>query len=519
MRKKWFLIGGATVVILAAALYGGLVIYPEAEFRGAMREAQQFLPPGTSLDYKTADYSLFTDRGTLTGVTLRTAGSLGLAVTSEMVVLERPSVTLGNDLQRAEANPAGLAPDGAIPVADAVTFTNLTIRSLGGSEKIASARISGPRLYPWALLHPGVPTWAEAMAPLTAKPPPKSLSAFLPLLRFEAAIMLGVGYTAIDASDIAVTAEIPVKEGRPTRAITYRVARSRGSSNDRGIFGPGEADHIALDLGPPAGTVTIDRVAVDGFHLREPFTDLLTATRLTPALLNGLVIGRFEMAGMIVKPPSRPPVTLGTFTLSRIAVANGLPVSAALAWHGLRLTPAEMPNPKARAAFRRLGLDAMTIDFDLSYNWEVRAERLALQELRLQIAELGSLDLSASLVGATPGPEALFGTRLAHAVLHYKDASLVERAFNAAAATMHTNPHALREQMIAIAGKRADEFADNPAIVQASQAIIAFLNDPHSLTIALSPQSPVALATLRTSTNMTLPDLASLLGVHVTANH
>ncbi len=519
MGKKWFLVGGAViVVVVAVALYAGLVMYPEAEFETALHAAQQFLPAGTSLDYKSADYSVFSDRGTLTAVTLRSKSAPGLEMTSDTVVLDRPSLTLGSDWQRAEANPAALKPDTAIPVAAAVHFTNVTIRTRQLSEKIASARIDGPRLYPWALLHPGVPTWTEALATLTAEPHPKSLAAILPLFRFESAIVLGLGYTRVDASDITATAQIPPEKGMPARTVTYRVASSTGESNEPGVFGAGSAEHIVLELGPPAGTLTIDRIALGGVHLRQPLTRLLTATTLTPAMLNGLAIGRFEMAGMAVKPPSRPLVALGTFTLSRIAVSHGLPISAALAWDGLRLTRAGMPDQRARLAFDQLGLDAMTISFDVAYDWELQADRLSLQDLRLKIAELGSLDLSASLVGVAPGAAALDRARLAHAVLRYNDASLVERAFKAAAETMHADPHAFRQQMIAMVQSRADEFKDSPAITEAVKQLVAFLEAPHSLTIALSPQSPVALATLRNATTTPPPDLASLLGLHVTAN-
>ncbi len=519
MGKKWFLIGGAVIiVVVAVALYAGLVMYPEAEFETALHEAQQFLPAGTSLDYKSADYSIFSDRGTLTAVTFRSKSAPGLEMTSDTVVLDRPSLTLGSDWQRAEANPTALKPDTAIPVSAAVQFTNVTIRTRQLSEKIASARIDGPRLYPWALLHPGVPTWTEALATLTAEPRPKSLTAILPLLRFESAIVLGVGYRSADANDITATAQVPPTKGMPARTVTYSVARSTGESNERGIFGAGSAGHIVLELGPPVGTLTIDRVAVSGVNVRQPLTRLLTATALTPASLNGLAIGRFELAGMATKSPSRPPVTLGTFTLSRIAVSGGLPVSAALAWDGLRLTRAEVPNQRAHLAFDQLGLDAMTVSFDLAYDWELQADRLSLQDLRLKIAELGSLDLSASLVGVAPGPAALDQARLAHAVLRYQDASLVERAFKAAAETMHADPHAFRQQMITMVQNRAEEFADSPAITQAAKQLVAFLEAPHSLTIALSPRSPVALATLRNTTAMPPPDLASLLGLHVTAN-
>ncbi|MGH7077031.1 MAG: hypothetical protein ACREFU_02920 [Acetobacteraceae bacterium] len=518
MGKKWFVVGGVAIIVVAVALYAGLVIYPASRFRTALGQVQQFLPAGTSLSYQAADYSLFSDRASITGVSLRNSGPLAAALTIDKIALERPSLKLGNEWQRAKSNPKALAQDAAIPIAAAITFSGITIRTDKVTEKIGSAQIDQPRLYPRALLHPGVPTWTEALAVLKTEPPPKSLSAFMPLLRFEAALALGVGYSGAAATDINATAEVPAAAGMPAHAVTYSIAKTDGPANDRGVFGAGSAEYVVLQLGPPAGTMTIDRMAVSGLNARQPLEKILAHPRLTPAVLDGLAFGRIKMAGMALKPPKGPAIALGTFALSRIAVSDGIPVSAQLAWNGLRLTRAEMPDAKARLAFEQLGLDSMTISLDAAYNWELPASRLAIQDIRLNVAELGSLSLSASLIGVAPSRDAFDRASLAHAVLRYRDGSLIARSLKAAAVAMHADPAQFRHQLIAMVQGRMSEFGDSPAIAHAAKAIITFLDAPQSLTIELAPPAPVPLTTLRNSSTMAPPELASLLGLQVTAN-
>jgi hypothetical protein len=103
-------------------------------------------------------------------------------------------------------------------------------------------------------------------------------------------------------------------------------------------------------------------------------------------------------------------------------------------------------------------------------------------------------------------------------LLRYRDTSLLERAFRLAAATTHADPHALREQMIARVQHLANQFVNNPAAAHDAKAIVAFLQDPHSLAIELSPAKPLDLATVRSAEDMDPSDVASLLGLRVTAN-
>ena len=75
----------------------------------------------------------------------------------------------------------------------------MTVRSTVINVTEDSIRIDHLRIYPWALLIDGMPSWKELQAALTTMPQPPSLADLQPLLRAEAAAMLGVAYDGYDA--------------------------------------------------------------------------------------------------------------------------------------------------------------------------------------------------------------------------------------------------------------------------------------------------------------------------------
>src|SRR5262249_47589885 len=110
-----------------------------------------------------------------------------------------------------------------------------------------------------------------------------------------------------------------------------------------------------------------------------------------------------------------------------------------------------------------------------------------------KVDELGALALSLDAANLTPATAAAMQGKLAHAKLSYADASLAERVLRAGATQMGTDPAALRAQLIDTVQQQAAALGPSPAIAEASKAIVTFLGAPKSLTVELSPASPVDL--------------------------
>jgi hypothetical protein len=176
-----------------------------------------------------------------------------------------------------------------------------------------------------------------------------------------------------------------------------------------------------------------------------------------------------------------------------------------------------MPDPRAQDAFDKLGIDTLTLSLAATYQWDLDQKQIVVRNIVLKIDELGALTLSADLAGMSPGADPKSGSLL-HAVLRYDDASLADRALKAAALQTGADATAFRQQIMALVDMRATALGNAPAIAAVANAVKTFLADPHSLTIELAPPSPVAFSALQGLAAMQPGDIATLIGLTVSAN-
>jgi hypothetical protein len=251
--------------------------------------------------------------------------------------------------------------------------------------------------------------------------------------------------------------------------------------------------------------------------LREPLNRILAGGALVPATLDGLAIGRIDYDGMIGRLPTGVPVTLGKLSLSNIAVSGGIPVAGTLAYSGLRLRRAQMPNAQTLEIFDKLGLDTVTLGLGFSFKWDLEQKRLSLSDLVLRADELGALGLSIDLAGMSTDAAWQSQVKLAHATLRYDDASLMERTLRAGAAQGGVDAGTFRQQLIATVQERISVLGDNPSIAAAARALVTFLASPHSVTVELAPPTPVGVNWLQTARDLLPAELVSRLGLTISA--
>ena len=185
---------------------------------------------------------------------------------------------------------------------------------------------------------------------------------------------------------------------------------------------------------------------------------------------------------------------------------------------GVKLTKALLTNPQALDAYSKLGIDVMTFSFGGSYHWDTDRKTAMLKDFDVKIDELGGLNLSADLSGIEKPATLLQTAMLTHAVLRYADASLADRAIKLAAARTGADPAQFRQKISLVLPALAAQFGTGPVVATGTKAIVAFLADPHSLTIELAPPQPVALAGLAADRLLPLEQILTKFGVTVTAN-
>jgi hypothetical protein len=522
----------AVIVVLVGVVGYGLVTYgppevrtavnkvvqlvvPQADIRKTLDEAIGQLPPGYTASYKTAEYDVVSDTLTVSGVAVHTAD--GVDLSAEQIEVIKPSKDFAAGWSQARANPTQIPQDKALPIAGVIAVKGVKGRAAAFEGGVQSARIEGLRLYPWAFLHEGVPSWGEAMTKAATPGAPDDLDKIVPLLRLEAALLLGLGYDRYAADGMNVSGKSVATPEMPATDIAYEFRKMTAENVDRGIAGGYSAEGLQVRIGPVVD-LSIERVALADLNLRKSLIQVLESPKPAPEMLDGLAIGKIEYAGMTLRPKQGGPIPMGTLTVSKILFTGSVPVSGDLAYEGLKLNRAQLPDPKAQEAFDKLGLETITESFGFSFRWELDKKRMTVTDLRNKVDELGTTTASVELTEMTPGIVNMMQGQLAHAKLRYDDNSAVERAFKAMAAENGTDAEMLRKQIIDMIQVQGQALGDSPAIAEAVKALVAFLQAPKSLTIELAPSAPVPLAALGNASNMPPTQLVQVLGLSVSAN-
>ncbi len=516
MRKV--LIGVVAALIAAGGgIYWGLAVYPTRLFRSAADAAIAALPAGYSASYASAAYSLFSGTGTLTGLSVHGAEPQKFDLSIDQVTLVHPATDIGQSWAQAAADPTKIAPGLAIAVADDIAVEGFSYRDDTDRVTIAAAQVSHPRLYPWALLHPGVPSLADARNSLMARTHAPQPEDFVPLLRAEARLALGFGYDGYEAKDVDAHDAMPATPDARAADVSYTIEKMTSGRYDRG-----SAASMAIDgfttRSERFGSLGIAHAAIDGLEMRAPLAALLDGQDVTPALLDGFALKSMSYGPMSIQGAIGAPSVLGTFQLANLAFQHGLLVSADLAFDGVRVSREQLPNLNAVEAFDRLGLDAMTFDLDIDYRWDLAKGEMTVEKAMLAVSELGSLSLTFAIADAATPQDVVAKAKLVHALLLYKDASLADRALKMAAADRGTDPDDLRQQLIGTLQQIEGAPDATPTTAATARAVGDFLNAPHSLTIELAPKEPVPLVALFTAGQIPPQRLVPMLGLTIAAN-
>jgi hypothetical protein len=515
----------AGLLVLAAAAYYGLIVYPSHKFRVALDQDIARLPAGVTATYTTASYSLLTHKAAIRDLSVKADRPCACDVSIGEIEIGRPNLGLSDAWSHDQQNAANLSPDESLPVADSISARSVSGHAgaiMFANDLIAIDKL---RLYPQSFLGPGLPSAADALGAVSIQTygSPSSLLPLLPLMRLEAAAALGVAYDSYAVKGLQASGSVQTVPGAAGK-FEVSVASFQSAGFDRGVYKGGVMNNLVEKIDPQI-TATVDHITFAGMDISKPMRKLISADALTPDLLDGLTMERIEYDGFTAIMPQGAPVTIGSFFLSDVSFARGLPASITFGMNGVRVTRAMAANPRGQAGFDLLGIDTMTISLGAGFSIDADKGTAALRNASFKIDELGALTLDADLSGlSTDGLTAgdfnavEAGLSLDHASLRYDDASLVDRWMRNAGGKGQGDPAILRRQFAAMAQARLAVFGDGPDVAASGKAASDFLMNPHSLTITAAPPSPARFDVLSTLSQMSPPQIQALLGLSVSAN-
>jgi hypothetical protein len=514
--RKWLVVV-ALVVVAAGGTFAALVLYPAHLFRASLDAGIKGLPPGYTASYASADYSLLRRHATLTGFRFAHPEPGAFDVSVDRLEVDHPSTDFATAWSSAAADPTKVAPNLALVLGDEVDAEAVAYQDADESVSLASAHMLRPRVFPWAVLHPGVPSLAEARAALLTEAHAPQPGDLLPVIRAQAPWILGIACDGYTAQSLKATEAMPAAGNMPAGTISYDVRKMESGKSDRGDTASESADGITV-TSPSFGSITVARVAVAGLTLQQPLTRLLNGETPVPDMLDGIAIKSLSFGPMSAQPPAGPASSLGTFSLADIAFAGGMLISGTIAFEGFRVNRDQIPTLGAAEMFDQLGLDTMTISLSAAYKWDRDKKVMSIANATAKVNELGALSLSVELAGVGAAADIPAKAKLTHLLLHYDDASFADRAIKFAAEQQGGDPASLREAIIAAAQNLGAAPGTDPATAATARAVGDFVASPHSLTIELNPPEPVPLIALFAA-GITPPGrLVPRLGITVSAN-
>ena len=514
------------LVILVAVVGGGAWAYMTFSVKAnngvkeALDRSLKTLPPGWTASYKSIDVGLAAQEAVVKGFELHGPAGTIKDATIDEIDITSPALDLDKSWATAAANAAILKPEQPLPVVDGVAIKGLTIHSddpkVTVEIKVGAVQMTKIRVYPWALMKIDQPMIDQVKALLAQPPNQSDPEAMMPVLRLEAAALLGYGYDGYTIDDVAVTATGPGPDGAP-QTVVITVKHGAGTGVDRGKMASFAVDGIHVAAMPELD-MTVDHATMAGLDVQQPFNKIMANGTLDPTLLDGLTLTSIEYKGMTVKAQDSPPMTMGSIGFSNIAFGHGLMTSADFAVSGVKVSKALVTDEQMLDGFNKLGIDTATISFSAGYRWDTDKKTAVLKEASFKIDELGALTLSADLAGIDKADTLEQTATLNHAKLRYDDASFAGRAIKVAAQDNGQDPAAFKQQLTGMVQMQSAMLGKSPAITAAAKAVGTFINDPHNLTIELAPPQPVALATLEDDKDLPPDQIFSKLGVKVTAN-
>lgn len=498
------------LAVIGIGIYAGLQFLPSgSEVRAGLDLALQRLPPGWSASYQSVDYDRSADRIALKGLSFHNTDPSKPSGTIEEIDITGLPADLGT-AWLAAARRDQSRPDQAVPLAGRVMIKNLAVALDHQTLTLGSATLDKPIIYPWALLRSGIPSYRDVAALLDRPSDQRQPSDLVPVLRYIACYVLGIGADSLQAADLGVATAAPTQ-------TMVAIAALDVAHLDRGILGTAGVTGLSAKQ-PGQEDVAIDRLAVTALDLRGVLTGALTDADFDPQHVSGAALGRVEAKGIRAGTQAGAPATLARIDLADLNIVHGLVASGKVAVDGVKLAKAQLPDQTLRDAFDRLGLDGATLSVGAGYRWNQDKKTASLSGVTVKIDELAELTLSADFGDLDISDAAEQNATLIHAQLRYVDASLAGRALKAGADDNDLAPGQFAVQIAGfVQAEAAQLLGDSPEVGAAVLAVTNFLTDPHSLTVELTPPKPVELASLQTE-KPNPAEIFAELGVKVTAN-
>jgi len=292
---------------------------------------------------------------------------------------------------------------------------------------------------------------------------------------------------------------------------------------DGGKIGSESLANFYVGVGKPKGDMRLAKLELTGVDVTRLLDRLpeFTDSKQTAGKLSGaLRVGGLSMRDLKVDFARGPLVTMesvdshSAYTQADFSTGGGTIRNLNVVFTGRTVAPA------VQLALQTFGMMDFSLDVDSDGSFDRGTGHFVAKQEDFKFKGLGTLHVTGELDGlkqdATPvkgDPSAAFAdARLLHGELKWDDASLVSRVFKLAELRTGQTEEALRATLALPLASAVAFFPDQPDV---ADQINAFLDGRHSLTVTLSPPTPVRLVDVSAAPPA---EQAHLLGVRIKGN-
>jgi hypothetical protein len=366
------------------------------------------------------------------------------------------------------------------------------------------------------------------------KPPPGYAPAVRRLLEQqeipEAERELFSAHLAIDFLESLSLGRVNVRNVGATGPQVDRVRLRGFAISDMSLASIGEISLDGLSVSAPGqGDFSLERFALGG--LVFPTAAALRAAadagsegRDVDPLTLIPQLGFIEFLRATATLPNGPLGRLDRLRLELRDHVRSIPTSATADLRGLEIPVSALPEAEAREVFAGIGLDKISVNYGYRVRWREADERLIVDDIHLEIEDLGSVTLSLTLGGLKRemfdinyDPERfLEDLAFEEARIVYEDRSATDRALRYFAQQQGADPETLRQETADAIPLTLRMAIENDGLrAKIAPALKAFLLKPGRLTVTLRAKEPLPLAAVVALAGLAPEALAEAVDIEV----
>jgi len=344
----------------------------------------------------------------------------------------------------------------------------------------------------------------------------------------------------LGAFDLAKFAYPPGPIVKP-EVFLAALSLDKGSLDDVDIVLPQEAEqphmsfrHLEIDgLAPgQVGGGTLETLGVSTkngvqFHLGGvTFANIAYRLRNAAAAdslppLRGFFMEKFGITDVSGNAPDGLVITLASYDMKMTGTVD---VAT-----GFDMTLKELAVDLAKVndlpfSIDDLGTSKLMLNVDVRSTYDPKAKVVDMPRYAFVMPNLGSLTMAMRLGNFTADPgsadpevamQRIMAATLQRFEIRYDDASLVPRAMAIVAKQSGETVDQLRKGLVAMLQQQGAVLRGDPALLKMLDTVIAFVQQPKSLTIALEPTPPLAIGEFQQLSAMPPAELSKRLGLSV----